>query len=394
MTNSRAVPQGEDIESRMPIKIVIVVENFFPHIGGVEKFLLDLAKGLLKRGAEVRVVTSDSGGITGFHQFEGVDVYSYHWFSFSGHAIPTIKSLEKHICWADVVHTNTYTTAPVANFVGKKHHKPVLITVHEILGEKWGWIEPNLILQLGYRLFERYVATRNYDCFVCNSNATKRDLQKLKISPDKVCMVYMAAGTDDFDMVKENRQALCELVGIDEKSKIFLYFGRPGQSKGIFVYLDAIKLAAPKLVKEKVRFVFILAKEPHQERERFVRQVHADGLDSLIVICDSQPRAKLLEYIKSSDFVVIPSITEGFGFTTVESCQLGKRVIHSSGGSLPEVAFGSTLQFENRNSQDLAEKLKYALNGGEFEQTPLHVFDEESMVSAYLEIYKELGAGI
>lgn len=376
----------------MQLKIAIICENFFPHIGGVEKFLLDLAKGLMKRGVEVRVIASDSGGITGFHQFEGVDVYSYHWVSFSGHAIPSINDLKEHICWADVVHTNTYTTAPITNYVGKKYRKPVLITVHEVLGEKWSWVEKNPLLKCGYRLFEQYVVTRNYDRFVCNSNATKRDLVKLKVPADKVHMIYMCSGTDDFDSIQDNRQELCEFAGIDKTETIFLYFGRPGQSKGIFVYLNAIKLIDPKLAK-KAKFIFILAKEPHGERQRFLQQVQKENLGSLIVVRDSQPRAKLLEYIKSSDFVVIPSITEGFGFTTVESCLLGKKVIHSSGGSLPEVASGLTLQFENRNSMDLAQKLEYALNGGEFKKMPHRIFDEESMVSGYLKIYNELKLG-
>lgn len=377
----------------MSLKIALITENFLPHIGGIEKFLLDLAKGLMRRGVEVRVVTSDSGGIIGFHQFEGVDVYSYHWFSFSDHAVPSIKNLKEHICWADVIHTNTYTTAPITNYLGKKYHKPVLITVHEVLGEKWNWIETNPVLRLGYRLFERYVVTRNYDRFVCNSIATKNDLQKLKIPFDKVRLVYSSIRTDDFDSVQENRKALCEFAGIDEMSTIFLYFGRPGQPKGIFVYLNAIKLLDPQLIK-RAKFIFILAKEPHRMRQQFLRQIQKDGLGSTVVVCDSQPRAKLLEYIKSSDYVVIPSITEGFGLTTAESCLLGKKVIHSSAGALPEVASGLTLQFENRNSRDLAQKLEYALNGGEFKKTPYRFFDEESMVSAYLEIYNELRSDI
>lgn len=373
----------------MPLKIVIIAENFFPHIGGIERFLLDLAKGLLKRGVEVRVVTSDSGGINGFHQFEGVDVYSYHWFSLSDHAIPSAKDLEEHIRWADVVHTNPHTAAPVSRYVSQKYHKPVLVTIYEVAGKRWEWIESNPVLRLGYQLFERYVATRTYDRYVCISIATQRDLLKLKVPSDKVRMIYLSSEIKGADSVQENRRALCTFAGIDETSTIFLYFGRPGKSKGIFVYLDAIKLLDPKW-KNQAKFVFLLAKEPHRERQRVLQQIKRDHLESMVVICEPQPRAKLLEYIKSCDFVVIPSLTEGFGFTTVESCQLGKKVIHSGAGSLPEVASGLTLQFENRNSVDLAKKMEYALSGGEFKKTPFRVFDEESMVSAYLEIYNEL----
>lgn len=370
------------------LKIAIVIENFFPHIGGVEKHFLDLAKELQKHGMEVRVVTSDSGGISGFHQFEGIDVYSYHWPTFADHAVPWLKDLWEHAQWADMIHTSTYTAGPMAYYAGKKYGKPVLITVHEVLGEKWSWIESNYILQLGYRLFERFVVSYHYDGFACVSEATKRDLLKTNVAVEKVWTVFCAI--DDMRSIKEDRQAFCSFVGADSETVVFLYYGRPGQPKGIFVYLDAIKRVAPKLAGKKVKFAFILSKEPHRERSRFLREVQNAGLESLVTVCDPQPREKLLQYVKSSDFVVVPSITEGFGLVAAESCQLGKKVIHSDGGALPESTSGLTLSFTNRNSEDLAEELEYAVNGGKFKQTPLKLFSAEKMAERYLEVYKRI----
>lgn len=369
------------------LKVAMIIENFFPHIGGVEKVFLDLAQGLIKRGIKVRIVTSNSGGITGFHQFEGVDVYSYRWFTFADHAIPRLRDLQEHVRWADILHTSTYTAGPIAYYAGKKYHKPVLITVHEFLDEKWSWIEPNCILRFGYQIFERYAVLHHYNTFICDSNATRNDLLRIKIDPKKIQTIYCAV--DEVQEIQVDRQALCAFSGADEDATIFLYYGRPGQPKGIFVYLEALKRLRFRLSGKKVKFLFILSKEPHKMRERFLRQIQKDGLESLIIVQDSQPRKKLLQYVKSSDFVVVPSITEGFGLTTAESCQLGQRVIHSDGGSLPEVASGFTLSFRNRDSGDLAEKLEYALNGGEFKQTPLKQFRKEAMVQGYLEAYQK-----
>ena len=372
------------------LRLVIIIENFFPHIGGVEKFFLDLAKGLLKEGVDVRIVTSNSGGITGFHEFEGVDVYSYSWFTFSDHALPSLTDLEEHVCWADIVHTSTYTAAPIAFYAGKRWNKPVVITVHEFLDKKWAWIEHNPFLQIAYRLFERYTISQKYDYFVCDSDATKNDLLKAHIAPShqKIQTVYLSVDTQQ--TIEEDRKELCALAGASEESTIFLYYGRPGKPKGIFVYLEAIKMIAPKLSVSEVKFLFILSPEPHKERERFLQKIEKDNLGSLVEVCASQPREQLLKYVKSSDFIVVPSITEGFGLTTTESCQLGKKVIHSSGGSLPEVASGFKILYRNRDSKDLAEKLEYALNGGKFKQTPLKKFTEEKMVQGYLTVYQNI----
>lgn len=374
------------------LRVAIIIENFFPHVGGVEKFFLDLAKEFLRGGDEVRVVTSNSGGISGYHKFEGVPVYSYNWPSFADHPVPALKDLHEHAAWANVIHTSTYTAGPMAYKVAKKHHKPVVITVHEFLGEKWAWIERNPIMRMGYRLFERYVLSKPYDYFVCDSDATKRDLLTTHVASHKVETVYLAV--DNFQSITEDRQALCAFAGIEQDSSIVLYYGRPGQPKGLFLLLDAIKKAAPEISGKKVKFLFILAKEPHKQRHLFEEKICQYGLESQVIVRNSQPREKLLQYVKSSDFVVVPSITEGFGLTTAESCQLGKRVIHSSGGSLPEVASGLTLMFENRNSEDLASKLVYALNGGEFMQTVLKNFTVEVMAQKYRVIYKRISSTV
>ena len=52
---------------------------------------------------------------------------------------------------------------------------------------------------------------------------------------------------------------------------------------------------------------------------------------------DSQPFPELIKKILNSAVVVVPSLTEGFGFTAAESSALGKPVLATSAGSLPEV---------------------------------------------------------
>jgi glycosyltransferase involved in cell wall biosynthesis len=85
----------------------------------------------------------------------------------------------------------------------------------------------------------------------------------------------------------------------------------------------------------------------------------------------------------------VPSITEGFGYTAAESCSLGKRIIASDGGSLPEVVSGQALFFENRNSKDLAAKILLAAKG-EFENLDKKIFDWENSTKELLGIYENL----
>ena len=87
----------------------------------------------------------------------------------------------------------------------------------------------------------------------------------------------------------------------------------------------------------------------------------------------------------------MPSVTEGFGLTAIEACEAGKKVIHSSGGSLPEVTFGEVIEFENRNSIDLARKLGGIILGNiKFDKKKKKDFSKDAISNEYINTYKKI----
>ena len=90
--------------------------------------------------------------------------------------------------------------------------------------------------------------------------------------------------------------------------------------------------------------------------------------------------------------MVVPSLTEGFGFSALETCQIGTPLIYSDGGSLPEVAYGKCRSFKNRDANDLADKLQAVIEGREdaFEEVPEKTFPMEDMLGGIEEIYNEM----
>ena len=375
----------------MKTKIVFITENFFPHVGGVEKYFLDIAKELKKRGYEVRVITSNSGGKTGCFEFEGIPVYAYKWFSFADHSIPKKSDLDSHVQWADIVHTTTYTAGPVSNKVAKKYHKPCIIIVHEVLGKKWHWIEKNPFMALAYRIFEYYCVKQNYDFYLCNSHSTEQDLQRIVKKSEKIRTIYHSVELENLKNAVADRKFLNEYFNIKTDKKVFLYYGRPGLPKGVFVYLKAIKeLSKKNSIPIDVVFAFLLSRQPARQRKVFIELVKKYKLEKFVLIAESVPHEKLYSLVKAADYIVVPSITEGFGLTCVESCTMGCRVIHSSGGSLPEVAFGKTLQFENRNIFSLSSVLLDVINGCQFIQSDVKEFTVKTHIDKLEQQYKSL----
>jgi glycosyltransferase involved in cell wall biosynthesis len=363
------------------MKVCFILEHFYPHIGGGETLFKEYTTRLVEMGCQVKVATSNSGGVTGRAVYDGVEVHHFDWKGLFGHPIPNPKDLHEFVEWADVVHAAILPSAPIALHVATKHRKPCVTTVYEVLGKKWFWIERNIIKAGLFYAFEQFVINRKYRLCHTISLASQKDLEQYGKKKQTIVTIYPGI-----------KKRLLNLAGSavegDSSERTFLYYGRPGKTKGIFVLFEAIKAAAKDLPAD-VKFVFILANDPLKDKKRLLRLVAENRLTARIRIVDPLPEDELIQAIQKAYCVIVPSITEGFGYTAAESCSLGKPIIASDGGSLPEVVSGAALFFENRNSEDLAAKISLAARG-EFQHLAKKVFDWETSTQQLLRIYEEL----
>ena len=120
------------------MKILFVLENYWPHVGGVERVFKNLCEGLVEKGYKVGVVTHRLKGTKRFETVKGVKIYRISCFDnrylFTFFSFFKVLKLAKV---ADVIHTTTYNGAPPAWLAAKWLKKPVVITVHEVLGDFW-----------------------------------------------------------------------------------------------------------------------------------------------------------------------------------------------------------------------------------------------------------------
>lgn len=107
-------------------------------------------------------------------------------------------------------------------------------------------------------------------------------------------------------------------------------------------------------------------------REKLEKKVKEKRIDHLVIFTGEVTNHKMLTLIAASQFVVIPSLKEGLGNVAIESIMLGKTVLASSAGGLPEVLMSDYgYLFKNNNSADL--KLKFqqmVLDFSSFELNP------------------------
>ena len=377
------------------MKIAIILPHFYPYVGGGETMFYDVARGMVERGHEVRVVAElVDEEHTGHKEVDGIQVWYCPWKSMFGHPFPRTKDIEPHIRWCDVVHTSIFTTAPVVSRLARKYRKPSLLSVYEVRGNKWFWSDV-FYRALIYYAVEQFSCRQKFDVYHAISEATKRDYLKY-IGKRDVRRVYLAnemgkkAGVEGKKTSSEF--SLRKYFGIGDE-KVILYYGRAGKTKGVHVYAQAIRLLKQRGIDlSGVRFCFLLGKEPEKPRKEFVETIEKWGLTEVVRVQGSVSREDLENCIGQADCVVVPSLTEGFGFSALEACQIGTPLIYSDGGSLPEVAYGKCRSFHNRDAQDLARKLAAVIREDTkaFRTVPEKNFSKEAMLGGLEEIYREI----
>ena len=374
------------------MKITWIVPHFPPHIGGGERLYLDVCAALVERGVRVRVITSNSGGITGYRNVRGIQVYYCDWPLYFGHPKVRLKDIIPHVKWCDIVHTSIFSTAMKANLAAFLEGKRCVTTIHECMGKKWFWFEKNPLKAAAFYTYERLIVLTSPAVHVV-SKATARDYRIARHRGTRLFMIHNFPELPEHKEIEKEDISFREFFSLTEDERGVLFFGRPAKNKGIFVLLKAMSLLTPKEIrKNKVRFCFILAKDPEKEYHRALELIRKSPVSDLITVRKPLPRIKLIKVLYGADCCVIPSVTEGFGYAAAEACALKRKVICSDAGSLKEVAGGRCLFFRNRDAFDLAEKLRSFMNKDEdaFSNVPEKHFDREKIVGEYLKMYGSL----
>lgn len=378
-----------------PPHIVFVLDHYYPHVGGAETLFDELARGLATRGLRVSVVTrQDRPEHPRFEIREEVEIHRVASPAFLGRAgfmlgaLPTLNRVARD---ADLIHTGGYGSLAPAWCVGRMSGKPVVATIFEVMAEQMQLLaNVSLPVAWGFRLVERLLLALPFSRYACISEYTRGRLLKVaRVPRDKTDVVYPAVDYDFWNPERHAPRDLRAQLGLAADQRVALFFGRPGASKGI----DTLVAAAESLTSHPTRpchLVLLLAHEPRGGRQWVVDQVRERGLAARTTILDPVPRGELPSYLLAADCVVIPSLSEGFGYSAVEAATLGCRVVASSGHAVEEVVGPYVRLVPPRDPQALAEAVRdVAYSSASSTAAPAR-FTVPAHVDGVLAIYAEV----
>ena len=361
------------------MKILFVVEHFYPYVGGAEELFLNLTVSLVQNGYEVHVVTTQHDDQVQKHEeYKGVKITRVN---CKNRFLFTIMSLPEVIRKArktDFIHTTSYNSAVPSFLAGFLLRKKVVITFHEVWGKLWFRLPftPKWKLYFFY-LYEWFILKLPFYKYVAVSDYTAKSLINKGIPENKVVKIYNGL----------NYEMLNPYPHLPPEKFTFCFFGRLGISKGIDILLEATKLFIADHPEASLKL--IIPTYPKKLFEKVLAMIKNLQLEKNIDLKHNLSKSDLLKEVSHSTCVVIPSYSEGFCFVAVESAGMGIPVISSGKGSLPEVVCGKHLTIENLCAEGIRQTLEKAIMN-KWNTSPLKSFHLKASIENCLELYDQM----
>jgi len=361
------------------MKILYVLEHYYPYIGGAEKLFRQLAESLSKNGHEVEVITTRfDKTLPQCEILNGVKVTRVECknrFLFSVFALPTIlRTAGKY----DLIHTTTYNAALPAWIGGRIKRKKIILTFHEVWGKLWFKLPfANYLQKTLYFLFEWFIGRLSFDHYIAVSEYTKKSLLSIGKSESKITRIYNGLDYNRFSNYSWS-----------PKSEVFefVYFGRLGISKGLDIIIKAAGLMKDYQGRP-FQIRLIIPKQPKPIFNALKNLIEKVGASHLIVMEHNLSDHELFSRIQTADCALIPSHSEGFCFTAAEACAIGIPIIHSGKGALEEVVSGSNLTFNGQSPSNLAKAMTHFLENDDVLTRPLSKFELSESVKQTMDLY-------
>jgi len=290
----------------------------------------------------------------------------------------------------DVVHTHTSKGGFLGRLAAKWVGAPIIVhTPHgHVLFGYFGRIKTNLFIIL------EKLASRVTDRIIALTAREKADTVETGIADEeKFIVIYSGVELEKFkELPSDEKQGLRKELGIPEHSIVVGTVGRLVTVKGPEYLLEASRFILPAY--PDTFFVFTGDGELREHLEQQARDTGVEG--NTLFLGWRNDAARIISIF---DIFVLPSLNEGMGRVLVEAMALGKPIVASNIGGIPDLVIPGKNGFlvPPKNPEQLAKYIQILLSDTERrekmglsgEETAGN-FSHELMVKKIAELYREI----
>jgi glycosyltransferase involved in cell wall biosynthesis len=383
------------------MKIVMDLRKYDGVVGGVERGVIEISRYVARHGHQVVLLCKENklAGVNSF--FEGVPNITLIPLPVLTHAMSlrnawidsrTIQDIADRE-GADIIHFPYNWSFPFSKKV------PSILTVHDVIPftfrEAMGWFRNRFLYKPGIRQ-----ACRLNDVIATVSDFSKQDMvDKVGVSADKIRVIpnglrEPAAPDERVDAELDDR------FGLEEG--FILSVGGIHERKNVVRLIHAFsRLVNQPGYAGKLLITGSVSGAPYQVKMKAIcdAAVEETGMGDRVVFTGFVPDKELDSLFRRTDFLIYPSLYEGFGIPILEAMKVGTPVITSNLTAMPEVAGDAAILIDPRDIDDMVSAMDRLLHDHQLRQEladkgshRAQAYSWERTSEQYLELYEEVRA--
>jgi D-inositol-3-phosphate glycosyltransferase len=348
--------------------------------GGMNVYVLELSKALIKKGYIVDVYTriQDIIGpeivelmqnfriihipagpkkfVTKKQLLKYIDIFSRNLYSFI---------YRNHIPY-DVIHAHYYMSGLTAEYLKEKGvSKQIVMTFHTLALMKNLVARSSSERESNRRITIEKKLIKNASIITASSEADKEYLTHLYSCPEKKIGI-VNPGIDPRIFHPIPKLEAREYIQSVTKDKLLLYVGRLEPLKGIDVLIHALKILSNKSPSLKLRLLIVGGNKSSINRELMrLKKIEKNlQIKPIVGYISQRNQRELSYYYNAAELVVMPSYYESFGMTALESMACGTPVIITDTSGISKLFDKelSSLIVSTNNPLQLANQIEKAVS--------------------------------
>ncbi len=335
--------------------------------GGTVSSMAMLCEGLAEQDVDIHVITTNANGATELDvptdRFVDVDGVSTRYFPrtkvpFGIESLALRKEIDDLVREFDLVHISSvwHTLGTSVAKAAFKAGVPYINTTHGSFN-RWMW---NDYYSARHRLFWHLLLKKTYKRasaihFTCDMEVEDFDSLNLGIQ-NQAFIVPNGLRTRDFAYDENKAAQFRRELGLDEKTKVLLFFGRLHPKKGIDVFLKAAK---DELIKHKDWLFLVIGPDQRGYRDELQRLTEELGCAERVRFVPILEGDLRVGAYSAADIFVLTSHNENFGMTVIEAMSAGLPVLISDQvGVSREIARDGAGQVVKMTDESIREGLQ------------------------------------
>jgi glycosyltransferase involved in cell wall biosynthesis len=304
------------------LRVLLHCVYYAPEVGGLESHVTGLATGLVRRGVEVRVVTSRSlPGMQRHEEVDGVGIIRTWLPSRSpagwiAYALGSVPATRREARWADLVHAQSFASEVPVGIAASAARRPWVASFHtshflaRARSPVWSPILGRLVRWPDHAL------------------AASAEIAQVATGLSGGCPVEALTNgvdTDVFRPAEGSQSSRGDVKTLVVPRRLF-------QKNGVeFLIrsLPEVRVSFPRLR------VLIVGDGP--ERPRLAALSRALDVEAMVQFLGARPHHEMPSLFRSAEIAVFPSLMEATSVAALEAMSSGLPVVASAVGGLPEI---------------------------------------------------------